>query len=136
MQHLRDVMRWGPPIRSCQKLKARHLAFVFRLGELKAFSMVDLASRNNPELLNLTNKVDLVAQTFKSVTSFVFCNLIGAPRSWCTDPKRYRQSPRPSLRVFILKELNAAGGSGLACETIPVPVLKLGTRHHAFVWFD
>ena len=33
------------------------------------------------------------------------------------DPDWHRQSPRPSLRVFILKELNAAGGSGLACET-------------------
>ena len=49
MQHLRDVVRWGPPIRLCQKLKAGHLAFVFRLGELKVFSMVDLASRNIPE---------------------------------------------------------------------------------------
>ena len=29
------------------------------------------------------------------------------------DPKRYRQSPRPSLCAFILKELNAADGSGL-----------------------
>jgi hypothetical protein len=27
------------------------------------------------------------------------------------DPKRYRQSPRPSLRMFILKELNAAVGA-------------------------
>ena len=26
------------------------------------------------------------------------------------DPKRYRQSPRSSLRVFILKELNAVEG--------------------------
>ena len=27
------------------------------------------------------------------------------------DPKWYRESPRPSLRVFILKELNAAKGA-------------------------
>ena len=49
-------------------------------------------------------------QTFKRVMSLVFCNLIGPPRSWHTDPKRYRQSPRPSFCVFILKELNAAEG--------------------------
>ena len=61
-------------------------------------------------LLNSSNKVDLVAQSFKCVTSLSFCNLIGPPKSWRTDPKRYGQSPRLSLRVFILKELNAACG--------------------------
>ena len=65
-------------------------------------------------LVNLSNGTDLVAQAFKYMTSHVFCNLIGLPRSWCTDPKWYRQSPRPSLRMFILKELMLQGGvSGL-----------------------
>jgi hypothetical protein len=49
-------------------------------------------------------------EEFKRVTSLAFCNLIGPPRSGCVDPKQYRQSPRPSLRVFILKELNTAVG--------------------------
>ena len=35
----------------------------------------------------------------------------GPPKSWHTDPKQYRQSPRPSLRVFTLQELNAAEGA-------------------------
>ena len=37
------------------------------------------------------------------------------------DPNGHRQWARPSLRVFILKELNAAECEGLACETILVP---------------
>ena len=72
--------------------------------------MIESAFVKYLELLNSSNKVDLVAQTFKRVTSLALCNLIGAPRSWRMDPKRYRQSPRPSLRVFILKEPNAAEG--------------------------
>ena len=61
-------------------------------------------------LVNLSNEADLVAQKFEYVMSYVFCNLIGPPRSWRMDPKWYRQSPRPSLHMFILKELNAAEG--------------------------
>ena len=33
------------------------------------------------------------------------------------DPNGYRQWARPSLHVFILKELNAAECEGLACKT-------------------
>ena len=33
------------------------------------------------------------------------------------DPNGHRQWARPSPRVFILKELNAAECEGLACET-------------------
>ena len=41
---------------------------------------------------------------------------------YCTtvDPNGYRQWARPSLRVFILKELNAAECEGLASETSEV----------------
>ena len=67
--------------------------------------------------LTSADRVVLDGEVFKYVTSSTSCNLIGAPRSWRTDSFWYRQSARPSLRVFILKELNAAGGSGLACET-------------------
>ena len=52
-------------------------------------------------LVNLSNEADLVAQTFKYVTSYAFCNLIGPPKSWRTDPKRYRQSPRPSFSACL-----------------------------------
>ena len=38
-------------------------------------------------------------------------NQISPPRCWRRDSKRYRQLARPSLRVFILKELNAAVGA-------------------------
>ena len=34
------------------------------------------------------------------------------------DPKRYRQSPRPSLRVFTPERTKRCEGSGLACETM------------------
>ena len=74
--------------------------------------------------LTLADRVVLDDEVFKYVTSSTFCNLIGAPRSWRTDSFWYRQSARPSLRVFILKELNAAGGSGLACETMSGPCGK------------
>ena len=63
------------------------------------------------KVLDLLNSSNKVAQTLKRVTSLAFCNLIGLPRSWRTNLKRYRQSPRPSLRVFILKELNAVEGA-------------------------
>ena len=36
------------------------------------------------------------------------------------DPNGYRQWARPSLRVFILKEVNAAVCEGLASETMCV----------------
>ena len=42
------------------------------------------------------------------VTRVLQSDLIGPSRSVCADPKRYWQSPRPSLRVFIL---NAAVGA-------------------------
>ena len=44
------------------------------------------------------------------------------------DPNGYRQWARPSLRVFILKELNAAECEGLASETrirVTLALLKL-----------
>ena len=44
------------------------------------------------------------------VTHVLQSAMIGPPKSWRMDPKRYGQSPRPSLRVFILKELNTAEG--------------------------
>ena len=34
------------------------------------------------------------------------------------DPNAHGQGARPSLRMFIPKELNAVGCEGLACETI------------------
>ena len=43
------------------------------------------------------------------------------------DPNGHRQWARPSPRVFILKELNAAECEGLACETRwshPSPILQ------------
>ena len=48
------------------------------------------------------------------------------------DPKRYRQSPRPSLsivRAFILKELNAVEGSGLVST-------KTGIERQSCKFFD
>ena len=78
------------------------------LSKLKTFSTIELAFERYPELLK---KVDLVVQKFKCETSLAFCNLIGPPRSVRVDPRRYRQSPRPSLLVFILEELNAEVGA-------------------------
>ena len=43
--------------------------------------------------------------------------LIGQRRSWLEDPNGYSKWARPSLRVSILKELNAAVCKGLADET-------------------
>ena len=108
MQYVRDVTRWGPPIR-CQEPASNALFLL--LSKLKAFSTIELAFERYPEVLNSKRKVDLVVQDFKRVTSLAFCNLIGPPRSVRADLKWYRQSPRPSLRVFILKELNAAVGA-------------------------
>ena len=105
MQDVRDVTRWGPPIR-CQEPASNALFLL--LSKLKAFATIELAFERYPEVLNSKRKV---VQDFKCMTSLAFCNLIGPPRSVRADPKWYRQSPRPSLRVFILKELNAAVGA-------------------------
>ena len=75
------------------------------------FSMIELAFEKYPEPLNSKSKVDLVGQEFKRVTSLMFCNLIGVLRLWRMDLKWYGQSPRPSLHIFIPKELNAVEGA-------------------------
>ena len=99
-----DVTRWGLPTR-CQE-PANLL-----LSKLKTFSTIELAFERYPELLNSKRKVNLVVQEFKCVMPLAFCNLIGPPRLVHVDRKWYRQSPTPSLRVFILKELNAVVGT-------------------------
>ena len=63
----------------------------------------------------------------KHVTSHTFCNLIGVPRSWCTDTKRHRQSPRPFLHVK-----NSAEGA-VCFKTSPKPVLCVPKFMHACV---
>ena len=88
------------------------------LRELWTFIMIKLAFTKYLGLLNLTNEADLVVQTFKCVKSFAFFNLIGAPRSWRTDPKQYRRSPRPSLHIFIPKRTRCCRGSGLALRPL------------------
>ena len=87
--------------------RASQLMLLLPLKRAKT-SVIELAFKRYPELLNSKREVDLVAQEFKHVMSLMFCNLIGLPRSVCADPNRYRQSPWPSLCVLILKELNAA----------------------------
>ena len=109
-----DVTRW--PRRACAHTMPKAKP-VGHLRELWTFSMIELAFVKYLGLVNLSNEADLVTQTFKYVTSYVFCNLISPPRYWRTDPIRYRQSPRPSVSVFILKELKCCGGERSGFET-------------------
>ena len=83
MQHLRDVTHWIRPHDAKSKPIGIHLAIYD--SELWTFSTIEVAFVKYLELLNSSNKVDLVAQTFKYVTSLAFCNLIGLPKSWRTD---------------------------------------------------
>ena len=93
------VGRAAPVFTWCQKQVSWYL--FGHLWELWTFSIIESAFVKYLGLVNLSNEADLVAQTFKYVTSHAFCNLIGPPRSWHTDPKWYRQSPRPSLSVCL-----------------------------------
>ena len=62
MQYLRDVTRWARPH------DAKSKPVDIRLLELWTFSTIESAFVKYLELLNSSNKVDLVAQTFKRVT--------------------------------------------------------------------
>ena len=119
---------WMPIMRRCiwrhalgsahTMSRAGQLTLLLLFKRAKTFSVVESAFQRYSELPNSKGKIDLVAQEFKRMTSLAFCNLIGPPWSEHADPKRYRQSPRPFLCVFILKELaTRCGRSDLACET-------------------
>ena len=103
-------MRVGWPKCRSDPRNEGHLACLILLLKC-TFSMIELSFEKYPELLNSKSKVDLVGQEFKHVTSLTFCNLIGALRPWRMDLKWYGQSPRPSLHIFIPKELNAVEGA-------------------------
>ena len=71
----------------------------------------------------------------KSQSTVQSMSPVQSPESrFCTNPKimdpnGHRQWARPSPRVFILKELNAAECEGLACETKEWPP-RTGTNIH------
>ena len=48
----------------------------------------------------------LATEKFEHVAPFTYCNLIGAPRSWQKDPKRYRQA----LRLHVYPERHTKEG--------------------------
>ena len=91
------------------------------------------------ELLNSSNKVDLVIsgrsdQTFKRVTSLAFCNLIGPPKSWRTDPKQYSRAVSQTLPPRVYPErTKRCGGRGLVSRLtlcfIPI-IIKFYFGHY------